>query len=125
MGEWGVGQLQPPKPPQLLHPSLLVLCQLQAPRELMLTVNRTGGSLGTVTVDYSITYLPPTNPSETAAGAMLTFAGFVQFQGGMSARDFSVTLPDNAFLEVGGSFMATIENATLVSGGKDQASLPA
>lgn len=66
-----------------------------------------------MTVDYSIVYLPP-NPSSDAA---LTFAGFVQFQGGMAIRDFSVTLPNNAFLEIGGNFMATIENATLVDGG--------
>jgi hypothetical protein len=43
----------------------------------------------------------------------------VQFQGGMSARDFSVTLPDNAFLEIEGNFMATIENATVVGGGNN------
>ena len=70
--------------------------------------------MGTIAVDYSIVYLPP---SGTGASTALTFAGFVQFQGGMSTRDFSVTLPDNAFLEIGGNFMATIDNATLVSGG--------
>lgn len=88
---------------------------LQAPRELRLRVNRTGGTEGTLTVDYSIVYLPPatSNPDTVTA---LTFAGFVQFQGGMTTRDFSVTLPNNAFLEAGGNFMATIENATLVGG---------
>lgn len=77
-------------------------------------MNRTGDTLGTVTVDYSIVYLPPPG---SAAATTLTFSGFVQFQSGMDTRDFSVTLPDNAFLETGGSFMATIENATLISGG--------
>lgn len=83
-------------------------------------MNRTGDTLGTVTVDYSIVYLPPPNPSGGGAVTTLTFAGFVQFQSGMDTRDFSVTLPDNAFLEIGGSFMATIENATLISGGNSR-----
>lgn len=68
--------------------------------------------MGTVTVDYNIVYLPP------QAAATLMFSGFVQFQGGVTTRDFSVTIPDNAFLETGGNFMATIENATLIGGGR-------
>lgn len=90
-------------------------CQfLQAPRELRLSVDRTGDTVGTVTVDYSVVYLPPPTSTPSTVSAL---TGFVQFQGGMSARDFSVTLPNNAFLEIGGNFMATIENATLVGGG--------
>lgn len=66
-------------------------------------------------MDYSIVYLAPEGSS--GIGMPLTFAGSVQFQGGQASRDFSVTLPDSAFLEIGGTFMATIENATLVGGG--------
>lgn len=76
-------------------------------------MNRTGDSIGIVAVEYSIVYLPP--QSDTAT---LSFAGSIEFQGGQTVRDLSITLPNTAFLEVGGNFMATIENATLVGGGK-------
>lgn len=89
------------------------------PRELRLAINRSGDSIGIVAVDYSIIYLPPqiTDPSQVDPGMALTFNGSVQFQGGQTLRDFSLTVPDNAFLEVGGNFMATLVNASLIGGG--------
>lgn len=85
---------------------------MQAPRELMLALTRGGDSVGIVAVDYSVVYVPP------QGGSTLTFTGSVQLQGGQTTQDFSITLPDSAFLETGGNFMATIGNATLVGGGE-------
>ena len=92
---------------------------LQAPRELMLALTRTGDSVGIVAVDYSVVYVPP--EGEQSQGTTLTFTGSVQLQGGQTSRDFSLTLPDSTFLETGGNFMAVIDNATLVGGGKSLA----
>lgn len=78
-------------------------------------MNRTGDSIGIVAVDYSILYVPP--QATENSNTVLAFSGSVQFQGGQTTRDFSITLPDTAFLETGGNFMATIDNATLVGGG--------
>lgn len=86
---------------------------MQAPRELRLAVDRTRGFIGIVSVEYNIVYLPPQSASPT-----LMFMGSIEFQGGQTSRDLSITLSDNAFLETGGNFMATLENATLVGGGK-------
>lgn len=71
-------------------------------------------------MDYTITYLPPqiSDPTELDAATALIFSGFVQFQGGQTIRDFSITLPDTAFLEIGGNFMATLDNTTLIGGSK-------
>ncbi len=68
-------------------------------------------------VDYSIVYLPSSASDPTQAAA-LTFTGSVRLQGGETTQDFSLTIPDSAFLEVGGNFMATLANATIVGGGK-------
>lgn len=67
-------------------------------------------------VDYSIAYSPPptSDPNQVPA---LAFSGSVRFQGGETTRDFSVTIPDTAFLEVDGNFVATLGNATIVGGG--------
>lgn len=89
---------------------------VQAPRELRLAINRSGDSIGIVAVDYNIVYVPPSTSTQ-ADTADLVFTGSVRLQGGESTRDFSVTIPDTSFLEVGGNFMATLANATLVGGG--------
>ena len=68
-------------------------------------------------VDYYIIYQPPPE-SDTSQMVPLAFTGSVRFQGGETTRDFSVTLPDSAFLEVGGNFMAMLANASIVGGGK-------
>lgn len=76
-------------------------------------MNRSGDSVGIVSVDYNIVYVPPQSST-----TQLAFTGSVEFQGGQTLRDLSLTIPDTAFLEINGNFMATIENATLVGGGK-------
>ena len=96
-----------------MHQLLIV----QAPRELQLAINRSGDSIGIVAVDYNIVYVPPStsDPTQTTA---LAFTGSVRFQGGETTRDFSVTISGSTFLEVGGTFMAILANATIVGGGK-------
>lgn len=82
-------------------------------------MDRTGDSIGIVAVEYSIVYLPPQSGTST-----LGFTGSIEFQGGQTSRDFSITLPDTAFLETDGNFMATIENATLTGGGMYLETIP-
>lgn len=92
----------------------------QAPRELRLAVTRRGDSIGIVTVDYSITYLPPAvlDPSQLSdSSTALTLSGFIEFRGGDVMRSISLTLSDTAFLETGGRFFATLTNASLTGGG--------
>lgn len=93
---------------------------MQAPRELRLAVNRTGGAVGGLAVDYSILYLPAgiTDPSQVDASTVLDLSGSVQLQGGQTLGDFSVAVDDSAFLESGGLFMARLDNVTIVGGGK-------
>ena len=97
----------------------IFITHVQAPRELRLAINRSGDSIGIVSVDYNIIYLPlgTTDPSQVNLATALTFTGSVQLQGGQTLRDFSLTVPNSAFLETGGNFMATIDNATLIGGG--------
>lgn len=68
-------------------------------------------------MEYSIVYLPPSTSDLTQTTA-LAFTGSVRLQGGETTQDFSVTIPDSTFLEVGGNFMAALDNATIVGGGK-------
>lgn len=84
-----------------------------------MSVERSGDSIGIVAVDYTVAYLPPgvTDPESVDAAMALTITGSVQFQGGQTRRDFSETLANSAFLETGGNFLVTLENATITGGG--------
>ena len=98
----------------------IITCALQAPRELRLAVNRSGGAIGIIAVDYSILYLPAgvMDPIQVDRSTALILSGSIQLQGGQTVKDFSVTIDDTVFLETGGEFMATLDNVTIVGGGK-------
>ena len=87
---------------------------MQTPRELRLVVVRTLGDIGTISVDYTIMYLPP----GASEGAVAVEMGSERLQGGQSSRDFSVTIPESMFLEPEGTFSAIITNTSLVGGGE-------
>ena len=87
---------------------------MQTPRELRLVVVRTLGDIGTISVDYTIMYLPP----GAAQDAIVVEMGAERLQGGQSSRDFSVTIPESMFLEPEGTFSAVITNTSLVGGGE-------
>lgn len=92
----------------------------QSPRELRLSVSRSGGSVGIVAVDYRVVYLPfgTSDPAQGVTGVTTMETGSVSLQGGQTLRAFSVPISDDAFLETGGQFFVTLTNVTLTGGGE-------
>ena len=93
---------------------------LQSSRQLQLTISRSGGSIGTIAVDYSIIYLPPgvSDPLQGSTGVVAPAMGSIQIQDGQSSVQFSVPLMSDAFLEEGSSFFVQLDNTTLIGGGE-------
>ena len=85
-----------------------------------MAISRSGGSAGTIAVDYSIVYLPPgvSDPLQGSTGVVAPAMGSVQIQDGQSSWRFSVPLMSDAFLEEGSSFYVQLDNTTLVGGGE-------
>ena len=82
-----------------------------------MVIQRSRGDIGIISIDYTITYVP-VGSSNSDPNAVALAMGSVQLQGGQSTRDFSVTIPNDMFLEPGAAFRATITNSTLVGGGR-------
>ncbi len=82
-----------------------------------MVIQRSRGDIGIISIDYAITYLP-VGASDSDPNAVALAMGSVQLQGGQSTRDFSVTIPNDMFLEPGAVFRANITNTVLVGGGK-------
>ena len=93
---------------------------LQNLRNLQLVVTRGGGSVGTIAVDYSIVYLPlgRSDPSQGTTGVVAPAMGSIQIPEGQMSLQFNVPLMSDAFLEEGSAFYVTLDNTTLVGGGK-------
>lgn len=93
---------------------------LQSSRELQLAVRRSGGSIGTIAVDYSVVYLPPgvSDPLQGSVGDVAPAMGSIQLQDSQSLLQFSVPLLSGAFLEEGSAFYISLDNTTLVGGGE-------
>ena len=83
-------------------------------------INRSGGSVGTVAVDYDIVYLPPgvSDPLLGTTGVVAPVMGSVQIPEGQSSLQFNVPLMSDAFLEEGSAFYASLINTTLVGAGE-------
>ncbi len=78
-----------------------------------LTVNRTGGSDGTVTADYALA--GGTATGGAACGGAVDYVntgGTVSFANGETTKTFTVAICDDAILEGDETFNATLSNAT-------------
>ncbi len=84
----------------------------------MLVVERSRGSMGVISVDYTIIYLPAGVSDSGDPRVIALTTGSVQLQGGQSTLEFSVTISNDMFLETGGTFRATITDTDLVDGGE-------
>ena len=93
---------------------------LQTSRNLQLVISRSGGTVGTIAVDYDIVYLPPgvLDPFLGTTGVVAPAMGSVQIPEGQSSLQFNVPLMSDAFLEEGSAFYASLVNATLVGAGE-------
>ena len=94
---------------------------MQNSRSLQLVISRSGGTVGTIAVDYYIVYLPPgvSDPLLGTTGVVAPAMGSVQIPEGQSSLQFNVPLMSDAFLEEDSAFYVFLVNTTLVSGGED------
>ena len=97
-----------------------VYSSLQNSRNLQLVVSRSGGTIGTIAVDYDIVYLAPgvLDPLLGTTGVVAPAMGSVQIPEGQSSLQFNIPLMSDAFLEEDSAFYASLVNATLVGGGE-------
>ncbi len=78
-----------------------------------LTVNRTGGTTGAVTVDYSLGGGTATGGASCGGSVdYVNTGGTVSFANGETSKAFNVTICDDAFVEADETFDATLSNAT-------------
>jgi len=91
----------------------------QTPRELHLTVFRSGDSVGIISIDYSIVYLPAgvTDPIRGNSSVVTMATGSVQLQSGQVSKELNVTISEDAFLEPRANFYAYLNSTMLMGGG--------
>lgn len=78
-----------------------------------LTVNRTGGTDGAVTVDYALANGTATGGATCAAGIdFVNSGGTVSFADGESTKTFNVAICEDTTFEADEDFTATLSNAT-------------
>ena len=80
---------------------------------------RSGDSVGTISVDYGIVYLPVgvTDPVQGDSSVVTMATGSVQLQGGQVLKEFNVTISEDAFLEPRANFYVYLNSTILVGGG--------
>ena len=71
-----------------------------------LTVTRTGGSTGVISVDYATS-----DGTATVGGDYTTASGTLSFADGMTSQSFSVVILDDALFEGDEGFSVTLSNA--------------
>ena len=79
----------------------------EAAGPITITVNRTGGSDGTVTVDYTTT-----NGSATAGSDYTTTSGTLTFGPGVTTQQFAVPITDDGTFEGNETFTVALNNPT-------------
>ena len=85
----------------------------EAMTSVTITVNRTGGTDGAVTVNYALTNGTATGGATCAAGVdYINTGGTVSFAGGVSTQTFTVTLCPDALNKVDETFNVTLSGAT-------------
>lgn len=82
---------------------------------LVFPVSRSGGTVGQITVDYSITYLAP-GATVGTAGQVTADGGSVTITAGQSQATVTVPIFTTAFTEPGAQLRVEI-NGTEISGG--------
>jgi len=75
--------------------------------EILVTVTRTGGSSGAVTVDFATS-----NGSAAAGSDYAATSGMLSFADSVTSRTFSVSIIDDAVYEGNESFTVSLSNAT-------------
>ena len=77
---------------------------------------RSGGTIGVLSVDYSVVYLP-LGVTDPIQGTPIVTEGPLRLEGGQERAEFDVTITDELFLELMATFIAVINGTTLVGGG--------
>ena len=97
-------------------PFFPVMLQDSIPRQLHLNITRTGGMVGSVGINITVTYhLPGSSfPSNEVA---LDYNGDVTIAAGSRSTSLVVRIADNGFIKLGAAFKAELIAARLQSGG--------
>ena len=92
------------------------MLQDSIPRQLHLNITRTGGMVGSVGINITVTYhLPGSSiPSNEVA---LDYNGDVTIAAGSRSTSLLVRIADNGFIKLGAAFKAELIAARLQSGG--------
>ena len=92
----------------------------QDPRQLHLAVTRNRGTTGTISVDYSVTYLPQgvSDPSEGDTSVFAMASGSVRLVGGQMVAEWDLEILNDAFLDASAQFHVMLSGTNLVEGGK-------
>ena len=94
----------------------------QDPRQLHLAITRNHGTTGTISVDYSVTYLPQgvTDTSEGDSSVFAMASGSVRLLGGQMVAEWDLEILNEAFLDTSAQFHVEMISTNLVEGGKQQ-----
>nr|XP_039258015.1 adhesion G-protein coupled receptor V1-like [Styela clava] len=85
-------------------------------RNVLLTVERSGGVVGKINVTYSAYYLPPeaTQIRDAMPGILENPTGFIVLNDGVDKEEVSLKIGDLAFLQTGASFEIRLETVDLL-----------
>ena len=83
-------------------------------------MTRSPGTVGTISVDYYLTYLPEgvTDPLEGDSSAFAVAQGSIRLLGGQMTVEWEVEILSDAFLDTSGQVYVRLNSTTLVEGGK-------
>ena len=92
----------------------------QDPRQLHLAVIRSHGTIGTISVDYYVTYLAEgvSEPSEGDPTVFAMASGSVRLVGGQTTTEWDLEILNEAFLDTTAQFYVKLNSTYLVEGGK-------
>ena len=88
----------------------------QVPRTLDLVLTRSGGTIGVLSVEYSVLYLP-LGVTEPAQGMPVAAQGSERLEGGQDRAEFSITISNELFVEPMANFYAFLNATSLIGGG--------
>ena len=91
----------------------------QSERTLSFDILRTGGSVGEVTVQYRVLYLPAgvSDISEGTSGVVSPATGSTKLSEGVTRQNVTVSIFTNAFLDADSNLYVEITGTDLTSAG--------
>lgn len=83
-------------------------------------MTRTQGTIGTISVDYYVTYLPQgtSDPSQGDSSVFAVASGSVRLVGGQVMAEWDLEILNEAFLDTSAQFYVQLNSTYLVDGGE-------